>query len=160
MNASPYNRRVAELMSRHVVAASEGDSVRDALMIMEVNHVTDLPVVDRKQRCIGLMLAADVLELSRETSDEFEDAESLAIPSRRIRADFPLRTSLAQERVRDLMSNDVVTVAPTTTISEAARLMLRRGAHRVAVVDAQQRLVGILSTTDILRAFVSGDVEG
>jgi CBS domain-containing protein len=55
--------------------------------------------------------------------------------------------------VNAVMTSDPVTITPTTTVEEAARLMLRLKISAVPVVD-DGKPVGILSTSDILKAFL------
>lgn len=57
------------------------------------------------------------------------------------------------QRAGQLMQSPVVTIAPDKTVREAMRLMLERGIHSLAVVEAD-RLVGIITQTDLVRAIV------
>jgi CBS domain-containing protein len=50
------------------------------------------------------------------------------------------------------MTQEVVHVRPGATIAQAAREMVRHHVHRVIVTDDEQRLVGIVSAMDVLRA--------
>jgi acetoin utilization protein AcuB len=59
----------------------------------------------------------------------------------------------ALEQVDEIMTTDLITVAPTTTIEEAAKLMAKYKIGAVPVV-AQGKLVGILTETDILCVFI------
>jgi CBS domain-containing protein len=61
-----------------------------------------------------------------------------------------------RRRVRELMTEVVETVVPETPLAAAARIMLRNQIHRLPVVNERRQLVGIISTTDILAAFVDG----
>ena len=61
---------------------------------------------------------------------------------------------VGHQSVMELMSNAVVSVGPEAPLFEAASRMLREHVHRLPVVDDNERLLGILSTTDILAAFV------
>jgi CBS domain-containing protein len=61
---------------------------------------------------------------------------------------------LPGDRVRDLMTTGVVTVAADTPVGDAARRMLDRGVHRLVVTDPGGRPIGLLSATDILAALV------
>jgi CBS-domain-containing membrane protein len=54
--------------------------------------------------------------------------------------------------VRRCMTADVVTVEPQTPLPELARLMIDTHSHRVIVVDARRRPIGVVSSTDILAA--------
>ncbi|MCC6763203.1 MAG: CBS domain-containing protein [Deltaproteobacteria bacterium] len=51
------------------------------------------------------------------------------------------------------MTRDPVTIAPTMAISAAARLMARHRIRRLVVVDAEHRVVGVVSAGDVARAF-------
>ncbi len=59
---------------------------------------------------------------------------------------------LPTDAVRNYMTREVVTAAPLTPISELARLMVGGHIHRVVIVDAERRPVGLVSGTDILAA--------
>jgi CBS domain-containing protein len=55
--------------------------------------------------------------------------------------------------VADVMTPDVMTLTPEDPILDAAREMVRSRIHRLVVVGPGQRVVGILSTLDLLEAF-------
>ncbi len=61
-----------------------------------------------------------------------------------------------RRKVEELMSNTVAAVGPETSLTETAQTMLRHRVHRLPVLDEQQRVLGIISTMDILSAFVDG----
>lgn len=56
--------------------------------------------------------------------------------------------------VRDVMSRGVITCAPDTPLTEVASLMARDRAGAVAVVNRDGELVGIISRTDMVRAYL------
>ncbi|MFD3806565.1 CBS domain-containing protein [Streptomyces sp. NPDC058611] len=60
---------------------------------------------------------------------------------------------------RELMSAPAVTIHAEQTVTEAARLMTRRGVERLPVVDDEDRLVGIATRRDLLRVFLRPDHE-
>jgi CBS-domain-containing membrane protein len=59
--------------------------------------------------------------------------------------------------VGDCMTGDIVTATPEVRVGTLARRMLAASVHRLVVVDAQQRPVGLVSTTDVLAALVRSD---
>jgi CBS domain-containing protein len=61
---------------------------------------------------------------------------------------------LPADAVGRSMTADVVTAGPHTPLSELARMMVDAHVHRIIVVDAQDRPVGIVSSTDVLAAVV------
>lgn len=70
--------------------------------------------------------------------------------------DLLARSDLA---ARELMSAPAITVHAEQTVTEAARLMTRRGVERLPVVDEEDRLVGIVTRRDLLRVFLRPDHE-
>lgn len=63
---------------------------------------------------------------------------------------------LARRTVGELMTENVATVTAERTLPEAAREMLRHRVHRLPVVDKKGKLLGIISTMDVLKAFADG----
>ncbi len=63
--------------------------------------------------------------------------------------------SMARLAVRDLMTSDVVTVEPDRPVEDAARVMLDLRVGSLPVVEGG-RLIGIITETDLLRAWVRG----
>lgn len=55
-------------------------------------------------------------------------------------------------RVSDIMSTTLVTVEPSTTVREVARILVREGISGVPVVDGDDQVVGVVSGSDIVRA--------
>ena len=53
-------------------------------------------------------------------------------------------------KVKDIMTRDVLTVAPETHMTEAARLLLEKQINGLPVVDRDGRLVGILCQSDLV----------
>ncbi len=54
--------------------------------------------------------------------------------------------------VRDFMTADVVTAAPQTPLPKLAQMMIDAHIHRIIVVDAERRPIGVVSSTDLLAA--------
>jgi acetoin utilization protein AcuB len=71
-----------------------------------------------------------------------------------------LSENIGDQSVMDLMTEEVVSVAADDLLVHAARIMLAQHVHRLPVIDGQQRLLGIISTTDVLRAFVEAAGHG
>lgn len=75
--------------------------------------------------------------------------------------DIPLEGRLSV-RVADAMHTDLATVTPDQSLADAALTMARRSVGRLPVVDLRhpRRLVGILTRSDILRAYPRGVAAG
>jgi CBS domain-containing protein len=59
-------------------------------------------------------------------------------------------------RAMDIMTAEVITVAPTTSVQEVAKLLSERGISGVPVVDGDNQLVGIISEGDLLHRAETG----
>ena len=132
--------KVAELMQTEVQTAAPDAPLDDATRTMADAHVSGLPVVDRQGRLVGVISTTDILASEEEAED----------PATRV--------ALYQNTpVRDLMTPRPVTIGPEAPLKEAAQQLLYADVHRLFVVDGD-RLVGVISTTDIVRAVASGQI--
>jgi CBS domain-containing protein len=125
--------RVSELMITDVKAATPDMPLTDALRLLSEEHVSALPVVDLRNRLVGVFSTTDVLQAMAESED----------PEARERL-------FGEGMVRDLMTPKAVTVTFDVSVKEAAQQMLYLELHRLFVVDGE-RLVGVLSQSDIVR---------
>jgi CBS domain-containing protein len=119
------------------------------------NRISAMPVADQRRRCKGVLSTTDLIALSyRESMASSEPAELDRLAAELTDASRTA-ANLGQRKVADVMTTDVVTVTNEDTIHVAAREMLRNRVHRLVVVDQQQRVIGILSTMDLLEAFAA-----
>ncbi len=63
-------------------------------------------------------------------------------------------------RAMDVMTTNVITVSPDTSVQELAKTLSERGISGVPVVDAENRLVGIVSEGDLLHRVETGTERG
>jgi CBS domain-containing protein len=126
--------RVAELMQTEVQAVAPDTSLSDAAMTLADAHISGLPVIGRNGSLVGVISTTDILGSEQEVDDQ-----------------AARRSLFETARVRDLMTPQPVTIAPGASIKEAAQLLLSADVHRLFVVE-DGRLVGVLSTTDIVQA--------
>jgi CBS domain-containing protein len=147
----------ADLMQRDIVAISPDDTLRDALALMTENHVTGLPVMDGKSRCVGLITASDILNYEEEHANnsaengeaQFFDPETQQWESVPFSA-FGLE-EFGDVRVQDVMTRDLIWVSRETPLKDVARRMIDERVHRVLVMDKKCCLYGILSAYDFVR---------
>jgi CBS domain-containing membrane protein len=120
---------------------------------MVENHISALPVIDHTGRCVGILSTSDFVDMTYNMDEGLNEFE----PQGEIWWElFVSRVSerVGQQSVLDLMAEEIAFAAPDEPLVHAARKMLRERIHHLPVLDAEQRLVGILTMTDILRAFV------
>lgn len=152
MSKDLYKRRVKDVMVRDVVYINPQDSVDEALDLLVENRISALPVIDAHRRCVGFLSVTDFLGLGRDPEAgfnelTFQDEEAHSALLNRLR-----QPDLGNQRVQELMSESVFCVSPESPLHEAASEMIRNKVHRLAVVDGDQKLLGIVSTMDIIAA--------
>jgi CBS domain-containing protein len=146
-----YAVRVRDIMSKQVVTVYPDDPLHEAFKLLVENRVSTLPVVDGRDRCVGMLSSSDLIDWTHELDDQLKNVG---------RASGDLRSWLMErieahnedERVSEVMSRDVATVSPEATVDVVAQLMIRHRVHRLPVIDNQNCLVGIVSTMDVLAA--------
>ena len=150
-----YDKRVKDVMSRDTVTLNAEDTVHEALTLMGENRVSALPVVDRRDRCVGILSTSDLVDMTRDVDEDLKQLDLVDPASQRFLID-KLADSLGSEKVQSYMSESVTTVGMETPIGRAAREMLRNRVHHLPVLDHNERLIGIVSTMDILGEFADG----
>ncbi len=59
----------------------------------------------------------------------------------------------AQSRVRDLMTDHIIKVGPNHSFTALCRLLFQLNIHHLPVVDKEEKLIGIISSNDILKTY-------
>jgi CBS domain-containing protein len=143
--------KVRELMSTDVVSVGPGESIKEAARIMVEAGVSGIPVIDG-DRLVGIITEADFV--AGEAGRRTDQRASL------LRFLFG-RPVVGEEEltVADVMTRDVVTIGPDADHTEAARKMEKEGIKRLVVTDPMNRVLGVVSRADIMRAFIRSDEE-
>jgi acetoin utilization protein AcuB len=129
---------VRDWMSRRVATVRPDARLGEAARLMGARKIRHLPVVEAAGRLVGIVTARDLRQAVFAPAVQ-DHLESLA-------------GVLDGLVVRDVMTRGVITARTTTSIRDAARLMHERRLGALPVID-RDRLVGILTETDVLRAF-------
>jgi heavy metal translocating P-type ATPase len=137
--------RAVEVMTREVTTTEPGARIQDAAAVLTRNGYTAMPVVDGDGRFVGIVNEGDLMRDRVST-----DPRSLRLGSPEV------GPSTAPSTVSDVMTCEVVVVTPQADLVDVARLMLDRGVRSIPVLDSD-RLVGIISRRDMLRAVCRGD---
>jgi CBS domain-containing protein len=143
---------VADLMTGEPICASRTEKLSDAIQRFADSGVSAMPVVDDDQRIVGILSLVDLLEFTRELHS---DISSMTLVSGKTRS-FLLKLLVddeAKTSVDDVMTQAVETVWPDTNAVVAAKVMLDGGFRHLPVIDQDGCALGILSTTDFVRAF-------
>jgi CBS domain-containing protein len=145
---------VRDIMDAAPVTVSPDASVEEVVRTLRDRELPGVPVVDGEGRCVGIVTEADLVLP--------DDQGDLHIPhyinlfggtvflEPLGRFEQRLRKAFAS-KATDMMTSDPDTVAPDTTVQEAARLIHRSGHNRLPVVE-DGRLVGVVTRVDVLGA--------
>ena len=134
--------RVRDVMTKEVLTLREEDNLEaleDEMRYFDVHH---LPVVDG-DRLVGLITHRDILRYA--VSELARSPVVHASNESALRATF----------VASVMKREVQAVAPDATLREAAQLLVRGHYGCLPVVDADNRLVGIITNYDIVDKIVA-----
>jgi len=132
------NEPISSIMTREVVTLSLKDSLYSAEKRMKTNHIRHMPVIEN-EKLIGLISLSDLQRIS------FIDAYS-----KEGTEDTPVYNMLS---IKDMMIKNPLTASPQTTILEVSKLLASKEFHSLPVVE-NEKLVGIITTTDLLHYFI------
>ncbi len=141
--------RIGELMTTDVVTIGPDAPLKEAARRMLEAGVSGLPVTGDRGELLGIITEADFVKTEA----------SRGINSRAGLLRWFIQDSRLPSQpltVEKVMSSPVVTVHPDEQHSQAARLLMKKKVKRVPVVD-DERVVGLISRTDLLRSFVRPD---
>ena len=131
---------VKNWMSKNVISINIDNSMQDATGLLKQYHIRMLPVV-KNDRLVGIITDRDLKKASA------SDATSLEI--------HELLFLLTKIKIKDIMTQDPITVNPDWTVEETAELLLKHKISGVPVVDDKKSVVGVITQTDLFRVLIS-----
>jgi CBS domain-containing protein len=147
--------KVADVMTRGVISLAPGDTVRHAAELMLRYDMSGLPVLDHG-KLVGMITQGDFLRRT-ETGTERHRArwsEFFADPGR-LAEDYVHSHALT---VAETMTRDVITVDADASLDAAVELMEHHHVRRLPVMS-NGVMVGIISRSNLLHAFLAGSTE-
>lgn len=165
---------VRDVMVRDVITVAADAPVSDLIRLFDYEQISGAPVLDAGGRLVGVVSMRDVLRLAAHAAEI--DAGDTAAPYRHARSEDELLTWFVEPEdrvpdvdvnasvhsvfddfsVRDIMTTATFTVRADATLPELARFLARGRIHRSLVLE-EDRLAGIVTTFDLVRA-VAGDI--
>jgi CBS domain-containing protein len=132
-----YDERVSTFMQTEFVTLQPTDRLDFADDVMKLGQIRHMPVVEAN-RVVGVVSQRDLLAASLSRAMEIDPKDH--------------RSFLRSVEISEVMSDRVITIEPTSTVGEAARLMIRHKIGCLPVVDSLGSPVGLITETDLLRA--------
>ena len=131
--------RVEDIMTTKVFTVEQHDLIDRVFFLIHYEKIRHLPVVE-KNKVIGIVSDRDLYKVlgPKNNSNVIEGNTELHV---------------VHKKVQNIMHRGVITIAPDAYVSEAASSMANNRIGALPVVDKDNKLLGIISATDILRVF-------
>jgi len=118
--------KVSRIMTKNLITVSTGNTVEEAVKKMIEYDVECLPAIDSKGVLCGLLTFRDII--------------TKVVYS---------RANVGKLKVEDIMTKDLVTCKPSDTVLEVVKTMKNRHLRRIPVVNAENKLVGLITDFDL-----------
>lgn len=128
----------SSIMTRNPEAVRPEDNLLGAILRMADRQVRHLPVVDEGRRVVGMLSDRDV--------------RARVGSLRKLGDNARVESETSALKVKDAMSRAVTTIDASTPLSKVVNLLLDRRIGAIPVVDAGERLAGVISYLDVVRA--------
>lgn len=126
---------ISQIMSRDVVCAREDQTVSELSALMLRGHFSAIPVVDARGAPCGIVTKTDLIEVL-------------------------VRPELATGNTADVMMPLAIVLGENASVAQCASMMATEDFHHVMVVSSDGRLVGVVSSQDIVRWLVANERAG
>jgi CBS domain-containing protein len=145
--------RIREIMDSSPATVAPDASVEEVVAALREHQLPGLPVVDADGRCVGIVTEADLILPDDDGDLHIPHYVNLFGGTVFLEPLSRFETRL-RKAAADMMSGDPDTVAPDTTVRDAARLIHESGHNRLPVVE-DGRLVGVVTRVDVLGALAA-----
>jgi acetoin utilization protein AcuB len=132
---------IRDWMTSDVITVTAETSMLKAGKLMKEHDIRRLPVIDDVRRVIGIVSDRDVKAASPSKATTLEMHEIYYL--------------LSELKIKDIMTPNPVTVGALDTVEKVALLMLEKSFGGLPVVDADKKLIGIITDYDIFKVLVS-----
>jgi predicted transcriptional regulator len=123
------NTTARDIMSSKLIVAKEGMNIEDAVKLLVNNKITGLPVVDKAGKMVGILSEYDIIA--------------------RVGKEQRIDPTVFKNGIP--YSQQVESVQEDTTLHEILERFIQLKCRRLPVLDAQNRLVGIISRRDVMK---------
>jgi acetoin utilization protein AcuB len=130
---------VRDRMSSPAVTVMPETPFQEALSLMRDRGFRRLPVVNERGKLVGIVSERDLLHAAP------SPATSLSV--------WEVNYLLWKLHIADVMTEKVITVGPETAMEDAAAIMVEKRIGGLPVVDEHNKVLGVITETDIFHAF-------
>lgn len=128
---------VEQRMTRNVVTLAPDQTLRDAIALMQRHRIRHFPVIEGR-RIVGILTDRDVKRATPSLLSGVDQQQFDKV--------------LSSTRIGQVMTRNPFTITPSTPLRDAIKVVMDRKFGALPVVESDN-LVGIITSTDLLRAF-------
>jgi len=146
------SRTVQEIMSDQVMCLGPRDNLARAIEVLQTGEFRHVPIMNEQGKFVGLVSDRDILR-----NLPFAGRRPLSLPKRfreHLFATAPGNKSL-QLPLKSIMVRKVLHILPSCSVCEAADILYSKKVSCLTVVDEQEKLRGIVTVTDLMRALLA-----
>jgi len=144
--------KAKDIMNKDVISVKAEDRVEQLVKILLDNGISGVPVVNDRDNVIGIVSEADLIYPEKSLHlpafipvlDGIVFLESFKKLEKEIR-------KMTAFKVKDVMNTNVITVKEDTEVGEVVNILLDKKINRVPVINEENKLVGIITRSNILR---------
>jgi len=141
-----------EIMTSDVITVRPDESIEEAIRLITKNKVSGMPVVDGENRLVGIISEKDIL---KRLFPDYTEFMSDVIGGMHYDFAAEKRKEIKELKVKHLMKENVITTAPHISIMKACAIMIINRIRRIPLIEeGSQKLVGIVSQSDIFHALL------
>ena len=134
---------VSRSMTKNAITVNPGDSISEAQKKMARHRIRHLPVVEENNKLVGIVSDRDIRSALPETVLKVLECNDSEL------------NKIRQLTVADIMTKNPITLSSWDTLQDALLIIQKERVGALPVVDENNYLEGILSTRDLLRAFIN-----
>jgi acetoin utilization protein AcuB len=131
---------VKNWMSRKVITINEDDSMQVAMKLLKAHNIRMLPVV-KDHKLVGVLTDRDIKRASASDATTLEIHELIFL--------------ISQIKAKEIMTKNPITVPYDFTVEETAEVLLKNKISGAPVLDADGKIVGAITQTDLFNALIS-----
>jgi CBS-domain-containing membrane protein len=130
------NDSVTKIMSTNIAVIQEGQALSEVRKVMCDLGIHHVPIV-KGAKLVGLVSFTDLMKINLVVNGADERSVGAIIDQ--------------QFKIADVMSSQLTTIKNTETIRHAAELLINGHFHSLPVVDSEDNIVGIVTSTDLIK---------
>jgi len=145
--------KISNIMDKNVICIQQGATFKEAAQLVDKYRVSDLMVIEKKQRLLGVLSEGDlirhiipdankVINFSEGDIEQVYDAFN------------QLGHRIANQSIDRLILTDILTLEPNDEILKAATLMVENQIRRLPVIDKSNTVIATVSRSDICKAML------